>query len=90
MSVRVQHKQQLVGKNIALSGLGYWPRPIENQRLKRWLIRWFLKTMATVLLLTLCNLVETARIQAVKEIGKTAQEVLIDQQLMQAFPVNLK
>lgn len=81
------HTKLIPGKNIALSPIGYWPKPESRFKFKQWLIRLSLKTLVAIILLGLCNLVETARWQTAKEVAETAETTIIEEGIHQAFPL---
>lgn len=77
-------------KNIALSSFGYWPKGSTGKyKFRLWFYRWLLKMLGAIILLAACSLVETSRLQTAKEMVTTAKEVMIQDRLARAFPVEV-
>lgn len=78
-------KKNVNDKNIALNGFGYWPRAHSRNNLPTWILRLTLKTIATIVLITICNSVETSQQVTAGLIAKTTRDTLIEQQLVKVM-----
>jgi len=66
-------------KNPVLSGFGYWPKVAWHKELRRWLGNLTIRLLVIIILLGVCHLVQTSRLNVIKQVARTVEFVLLEQ-----------